>query len=69
MTPKEKAYWKIQSKILGLDRELFKNVDELIKGDSELSDELLKVVIESTERELRLHQYILSLIINDIKKN
>jgi len=65
---KEKAYWKIQSKILGLDKELFKNVNELIKGDSEYDSNLV-IVIESTERELRLYEYILSLIINDIKKN
>jgi hypothetical protein len=66
---KENALIKIQSKIIGLDRDLFKYVTELIQGDSDLTDDLLKIVIESTERELRLYEYILRLIIKDSRTN
>jgi hypothetical protein len=65
----EAAYLKIESKIQVLDRDLFKYVNELISGNSLTSDEHLKIIIDSTERELAIYNYILKLIINNGNKN
>jgi len=65
----EAAYLKIESKIQVLDRDLFKYVNELISGQSLTSDEHLKIIIDSTERELAIYNYILKLIINNGNKN
>jgi len=65
----EAAYLKIESKIQILDRDLFKYVNELISGQSLTSDEHLKIIIDSTERELAIYNYILKLIINNGNKN
>lgn len=61
----EAALIKIQSKIIGLDRELHKLINELINGQSLTSDEHLTIMINSTERELNIYNYILKLIINN----
>ena len=65
----EAAYFTIQSKVQVLDRELFKYLGELMSGQSLTSDEHLKIMIESTERELATYDYILKLIINNGNKN
>jgi hypothetical protein len=65
----EAAYLKIESKIQVLDRDLFKYVNELISGQSLTSDEHLKIIIDSTERELAIYNYILKLIINNGNTN
>jgi len=65
----ERAYLTIESKIQVLDRDLFKYVNELISGQSLTSDEHLKIIIDSTERELAIYNYILKLIINNGNKN
>ena len=65
----EAALIKIQSKVLGLDRELEKYVKALINGKSLLSDEHLTVMINSTERELSIYNYILRLLINNQNVN
>jgi len=59
----EAALIKIQSKVIGLDRNLHKLINELINGQSLLSDEHLTIMIESTERELSIYNHILKLII------
>lgn len=59
----ELALVKIQSKILGLDRELKQYVDELISGKTDLNDDQLTKMINSTTRELSIYNYILKLII------
>lgn len=59
----EQALIKIQSKVIGLDRELHKLINELINGQSLLSDEHLTIMIESTERELNVYNHILKLLI------
>ncbi len=59
----ELALVKIQSKILGLDRELKQYVDELITGKTDLNEEQLAAMINSTTRELNIYNYILKLII------
>ena len=66
---REDALIKIQSKVYGLDIELHKYVTRLINGQSNISDEHLTVMINSTERELTIYNYILKLIINDGNKN
>ena len=66
---REDALIKIQSKVYGLDRELHKYVTSLINGQSNISDEHLTVMINSTEKELSIYNYILKLIINDGNKN
>ena len=66
---REDALIKIQSIVIGLDRELHKYVKELIDGQSRYSDEQLTVTINSTEKELTIYNYILKLIINDGNKN
>ena len=59
----EQALIKIQSKVMGLDRELHKLINDLINGKSLLTDEHLTIMIESTERELSIYNHILKLII------
>ena len=59
----EVALIKIQSKVIGLDRELHKLINELINGQSLLSDEHLTIMINSTERELNVYNHILKLLI------
>jgi hypothetical protein len=59
----ELALVKIQSKILGLDRELKQYVDELLSGKSDLNEDQLASIINSTTRELSVYNYILRLII------
>jgi len=61
----ELALIKIQSKVIGLDRELHKYVKELINGQSILTDEHLTIIINSTERELSIYNHILALLINN----
>lgn len=65
----EQALIKIQSKVIGLDRELEKYIKALINGKSLLSDEHLTVMINSTERELSIYNYILKLLINNQNVN
>ena len=65
----EYALIKIQSKVLGLDRELYKYIMELLSESSLNSPEHLKIMIESTERELQIYTYILELIISNQNKN
>jgi hypothetical protein len=65
----EAALIKIQSKIIGLDRNLHTYVNDLINGKSLLSDEHLTIMIESTERELSIYNHILKLIINNQNVN
>jgi hypothetical protein len=59
----ELALVKIQSKIMGLDRELKQYVDELLTGKTDLNDDQLTSMINSTTRELSVYNYILKLII------
>ena len=59
----ELALIKIQSKIMGLDRELKEYVDELLSGQGLLNEEQLSKMINSTTRELSIYNYILKLII------
>jgi hypothetical protein len=59
----ELALIKVQSIILGLDRELKGYVDELISGQGLLSDDQLSKAIDSTTRELSIYNHILKLII------
>jgi hypothetical protein len=65
----ELALIKIQSKVKRLDRELHQAVNDLISGKSLISDEHLTVIINSTERELSVYNYILKLIINNQEVN
>jgi len=65
----ELALVKIQSKIMGLDRELKKYVDELMSGQSLLNDEQLSKMINSTTRELSIYNYILKLIVVNSNTN
>ena len=59
----ELALIKIQSIILGLDRELKGYVDELISGKTLLNEDQLSKMINSTTREMSIYNYILKLII------
>ena len=59
----ELALVKIQSKIMGLDRELKQYIDELMSGQGLLNDDQLGKMINSTTRELSIYNYILKLII------
>lgn len=59
----ELALVKIQSKIIGLDRELKQYIDELLSGQGLLNDDQLTKMINSTTRELSIYNYILKLII------
>jgi hypothetical protein len=65
----EAAFIKIQAKVIGLDNSLFNCINDLIDGSSILSDDQLTIVIESTEREIKIYEYILSLVIADTNKN
>jgi hypothetical protein len=65
----EEALIKIQSIVIGLDRDLHKYVKELIDGQSRYSEEQLTITINSTEKELSIYNYILKLIIEDGNKN
>jgi len=65
----ELALVKIQSKILGLDRELKQYVDELLTGKTDLNDDQLSIMINSTTREISIYDYILKLIIKDGNNN
>ena len=65
----ELALIKIHSKLEVLDREFEKAVKNLIQGSSSLSDEKLEVIVNSTEKELLIYEYILKLIINDSNVN
>jgi hypothetical protein len=65
----EQALIKIQSKILGLDRELKQYVNELITGKTDLNDDQLTSMINSTTRELSVYNYILKLILLDSNLN
>jgi hypothetical protein len=65
----EAAFIKIQAKVIVLDNSLFNCINDLIDGSSILSDDQLTIVIESTEREIKIYEYILSLIIADTNKN
>ena len=66
---KEAALIKIQAIAIGLDRKLLYNIADLVDGRSLLSDEHLTILIESTERELSIYEYILRLIIADTNQN
>ena len=59
----ELALIKIQSKIMGLDRELKEYVQDLMSGQGLLNDDQLGKMINSTTRELSIYNYILKLII------
>lgn len=65
----EDALVKIQSKVIGLDRELKKYVCELLTGKGLLNDEQLTIMINSTTKELSIYNYILKLIIINGNKN
>jgi len=65
----EQALIKIQCKIMGLDRELKQYVNELITGNTDLNDDQLTSIINSTTRELSVYDYILKLIINNQEVN
>jgi hypothetical protein len=65
----EAALIKIQAKVQVIDRELLYYIADLIDGRSLLTDEHLTILIESTERELKIYEYILSLIIANSNKN
>jgi len=59
----EQALIKIQSKIIGLDRELKQYVDELLTGKTDLNEDQLTSMINSTTREMSVYNYILKLIV------
>ena len=63
------ALIKIQSKVIGLDRELLEYVRDLISGDSITSEEHLKIMIDRTENELQVYNHILKLLINNQNVN
>jgi hypothetical protein len=65
----ELALVKIQSKIMGLDRELKQYVDELMSGQGLLNDDQLSKMINSTTRELSIYNYILKLIVINSNTN
>jgi hypothetical protein len=65
----ELALVKIQSKIMGLDRELKQYVDELMSGQGLLNDDQLGKMINSTTRELSIYNYILKLIVINSNTN
>jgi hypothetical protein len=65
----ERALIKIQSKIIGLDRELKQYVNELISGQTDLNEDQLTSMVNSTTREMALYDYILKLIIKDGNNN
>jgi len=59
----ELALVKIQSKVIGLDRELKEYIEELMSGQGLLNEDQLGKMINSTTRELSIYNYILKLII------
>ena len=59
----ELALVKIQSKIIGLDRELKQYVNELLTGKTDLNEDQLTSMINSTTREMSVYNYILKLIV------
>jgi hypothetical protein len=65
----EAALIKIQAIAIGLDNKLLSYIADLIAGKSNLSDEHLTILIEHTERELAIYEYLLKLIIADTNKN
>jgi len=65
----EAALIKIQSEVETIDRELLYYITDLIDGRSLLSDEHLTILIESTERDLKIYEYILRLIIANSNQN
>ena len=65
----EAALIKIQAQVTKIDRELLYYVADLVDGRSLLSDEHLTILIESTERELKIYEYILRLIIANTNQN
>ena len=65
----EAALMKMQSKVMVLDNELLKYVNNLLFSDSDLSDDQLKIVIESKERELKIYNYIIRLLITNQNRN
>ena len=65
----EAALIKIQAQVMKIDRELLYYVADLVDGRSLLSDEHLTILIESTERELKIYEYILRLIIANTNQN
>jgi len=65
----EAALIKTQAKVQEIDRELLYYISDLLDGRSLLSDEHLTILIESTERELKIYEYILSLIIANSNQN
>lgn len=65
----ELALVKIQSKIMGLDRELKQYVDELLSGQGLLNEDQLGKMINSTTKELSVYNYILKLILLDSNLN
>ena len=65
----EAALIKIQSEVETIDRELLYYITDLIDGRSLLSDEHLTILIESTERDLKIYEYILKLIIANSNQN
>ena len=65
----ELALVKIQSKVLGLDRELKQYVDELLSGQGLLNEDQLSKMINSTTRELSIYNYILKLIVINSNSN
>ena len=65
----ELALVKIQSKVIGLDRELKQYVDELLSGQGLLNDDQLTKMINSTTRELSIYNYILKLIVINSNTN
>lgn len=65
----ELALVKIQSKVIGLDREFKQYVDELLSGQGLLNDDQLTKMINSTTRELSIYNYILKLIVKNSNSN
>ena len=65
----ELALVKIQSKVIGLDRELKQYVDELLSGQGLLNEDQLSKMINSTTRELSIYNYILKLIVINSNSN
>ena len=65
----EQALIKIQSKIIGLDRELKQYVEELMSGQGLLNEDQLGKMINSTTRELSIYNYILKLIVYNSNVN
>lgn len=65
----ELALVKIQSKVIGLDRELKQYIDELLSGQGLLNEDQLSRMINSTTRELSIYNYILKLIVINSNSN